>query len=149
MLEHVAMPSSKGIFRTQTSNLCFLCLLHWGWILYHWTTWEAQARILEWVAMSFSRGSSQTRDRTQVSFFAGRFFIVWATRETLQILPYKHHHRLWMKTSLCCGCWWFISLAPRSFPFCIIVQYPLFIPITICFKNGTFLLCFRESYMEI
>ena len=33
-----------------------------------------QARILEWVAISFSRGSSQPRDRTQVSCTAGRFF---------------------------------------------------------------------------
>ena len=33
-----------------------------------------QARILEWVAISFSRGSSQPRDRTQVSRIAGRFF---------------------------------------------------------------------------
>ena len=33
-----------------------------------------QARILEWVAFSFSRGSSQLRDRTQVSRIAGRFF---------------------------------------------------------------------------
>ena len=32
-----------------------------------------QARILEWVAFSFSRGSSQPRDWTQVSHFAGRF----------------------------------------------------------------------------
>ena len=32
-----------------------------------------QARILEWVAIPFSRGSSQTRDRTQVSHIAGRF----------------------------------------------------------------------------
>ena len=32
-----------------------------------------QARILEWVAISFSRGSSQPRDRTQVSCIAGRF----------------------------------------------------------------------------
>ena len=38
-----------------------------------------QARILEWVAISFSRGSSQPRDQTQVSFIAGRFFTVWAT----------------------------------------------------------------------
>ena len=37
-----------------------------------------QARILEWVAMPSSRGSSQTRDRTQVSRIAGEFFIVWA-----------------------------------------------------------------------
>ena len=35
-----------------------------------------QARILEWVAMSFSRRSSQPRDRTQVSCFAGRFFTI-------------------------------------------------------------------------
>ena len=33
-----------------------------------------QARILEWVAISFSRGSSQPRDRTQVSCIAGRRF---------------------------------------------------------------------------
>ena len=33
-----------------------------------------QARILEWVALPFSRGSSQPRDQTQVSCIAGRFF---------------------------------------------------------------------------
>ena len=33
-----------------------------------------QARILEWVAIPFSRGSSQSRDQTQVSQIAGRFF---------------------------------------------------------------------------
>ena len=33
-----------------------------------------QARILEWIAYPFSRGSSQPRDRTQVSHIAGRFF---------------------------------------------------------------------------
>ena len=33
-----------------------------------------QARILEWVAFPFSRGSSQPRDRTQVSCIAGKFF---------------------------------------------------------------------------
>ena len=40
-----------------------------------------QARILEGVAIPFSKGSSQPRDWTQVSHTAGRFFIVWATRE--------------------------------------------------------------------
>ena len=40
-----------------------------------------QARILEWVAFPFSRGSSQPRDRTQVSRMAGGFFTSWATRE--------------------------------------------------------------------
>ena len=42
-----------------------------------------QARILEWVAMPFSRGSSRPRDHTQVSCIAGRFFTVRATREAL------------------------------------------------------------------
>ena len=40
-----------------------------------------QARILEWVAFPFSRGSSQPRVRTQVSRIAGGFFTSWATRE--------------------------------------------------------------------
>ena len=40
-----------------------------------------QARILEWVAISFSRGSSLPGDGTQVSCIAGRFFTNWATRE--------------------------------------------------------------------
>ena len=40
-----------------------------------------QARTLEWVAISFSRGSSQPRDWTQVSYTAGRFFTDWAPRE--------------------------------------------------------------------
>ena len=40
-----------------------------------------QARILEWVAIPFSRGSFQPRDRTQVSCIAGRFFTVWSNRE--------------------------------------------------------------------
>ena len=40
-----------------------------------------QARILEWVAISFSRGSPRPRDQTQVSRIAGRCFKLWATRE--------------------------------------------------------------------
>ena len=38
-----------------------------------------QARVLEWIAISSSRGSSQPRDQTQVSHIAGRFFTIWAT----------------------------------------------------------------------
>ena len=40
-----------------------------------------QARILEWVAMPSSRGSSQARDWTQVSCTAGGLFTIWTTRE--------------------------------------------------------------------
>ena len=46
-----------------------------------------QARVLEWVAISFSRRSSQPRDRTRVSHIVGRRFIVWATREVLNLKP--------------------------------------------------------------
>ena len=42
-----------------------------------------QARILERVAVPISRGSSQLRDRSQVSHIPGEFFTRWATREAL------------------------------------------------------------------
>ena len=44
-----------------------------------------QARILEWVAISFSRGSSRPRDWTQVSCIAGRVFTHWGTREAVEL----------------------------------------------------------------
>ena len=44
-----------------------------------------QAGILEWVAIPFSKGSSQLRDGTQVSGTAGRFFTSWAIREAQNI----------------------------------------------------------------
>ena len=40
-----------------------------------------QAKVLEWVAISFSRGSYQPRDQTRVSCIIGKHFTVWATRE--------------------------------------------------------------------
>ena len=42
-----------------------------------------QVRILEWVVMPFSRGSSRSRDRTQVSCIVCIFFIIWATRKAV------------------------------------------------------------------
>ena len=45
-----------------------------------------QARVLEWTAISFSRGSSRTRDQIWVSHVAGRRFTIWATREALIFL---------------------------------------------------------------
>ena len=44
-----------------------------------------QARILEWVAMLSSRGSSQLRDQTQISHITDEFFTIWATREVLVV----------------------------------------------------------------
>ena len=40
-----------------------------------------QVGILEWVAIPFSKGSSQPRDWTQVSCIGGGFFTIWAPRE--------------------------------------------------------------------
>ena len=47
-----------------------------------------QARVLEWVAISFPRGSSQPRDGTWVSHIVGRRFTIWATREVTLLLKY-------------------------------------------------------------
>ena len=49
------------------------------------------ARILEWVVISFSRGTSQPRDRTQVSRIVGRCFTAWATREAYREDPQTLH----------------------------------------------------------
>ena len=45
-----------------------------------------QARILEWVAFPFSRGSSQPRNQTGVCCIAGEFFTSWAIREAHLVL---------------------------------------------------------------
>ena len=49
-----------------------------------------QARILEWIAIPFSRGSSRPRDRTWVSCIANRFFTIWATGK----IPREGSHSL-------------------------------------------------------
>ena len=95
----------QGIFLTQRSNPCLLHLLHWQtgslplappwewkllscvWLWDPMDCWLPGssvhgillARILEWIAVPFSRGSSQ--DWTQVSHTAGIFVTIWATRE--------------------------------------------------------------------
>ena len=53
-----------------------LCVIPWS------VRGIIQARILEWVAIPFSRGSSQPKDQTQISCIAGGSFTSWATRET-------------------------------------------------------------------
>ena len=42
-----------------------------------------QARLLEWVAISFSRQSYQSGDKTRVSRIVGRHFTIWATKEVI------------------------------------------------------------------
>ena len=56
-----------------------------------------QARTLEWVAIYFSKGSSQPRDRTRVSGIVGRRFTIWGTTEI--------HLRNLLKYRLLCFTW--------------------------------------------
>ena len=60
-----------------------------------------QVIILEWVAISFSRGSSWPRNWTQVSCIIGRFFTMWATRE-----PEKEVWGGGYKRARCGHLWW-------------------------------------------
>ena len=48
-----------------------------------------QARILEWIDISFSRGSSRLSDQTQVFCIAGIFFTTYATREAIDGVQVK------------------------------------------------------------
>ena len=51
-----------------------------------------QARILEWVDISFSTGASRRRDWTWDSCTTGRFFTIWATREAQAVLLIRKSH---------------------------------------------------------
>ena len=51
-----------------------------------------QATVLKWIAISFSRGSSQPRDWTWVSRIVGRRFTIWTTREGVL---FQDHHIAW------------------------------------------------------
>ena len=69
------------------------CLKTWSWVLSHvwifatpWTAKILQARILEWVAIPFSRESSLPQNWTLVSLTAGRFFTIWAIVESHIVL---------------------------------------------------------------
>ena len=73
----------QGIFPTQGLNPG---IQHYRWILSQ-LSHKGSPRILEWVAYSFSRGSSWPRNRTGVSCIAGGFFTNWATREAQGTSP--------------------------------------------------------------
>ena len=67
VLSHSAMSHSLRLHRLQPTSPLSMGIL--------------QARVLEWVAISCSRGVSQPRDQTQVSCIAGGFLTEGATRE--------------------------------------------------------------------
>ena len=95
ILEWIAVSYSRGIFPTQGSNLSLLCcavLSRFSRVWLFATIWTValqaplshgilQARILEWVAVSFSIGSSWPRDRTLISCIGEQILYHWATWE--------------------------------------------------------------------
>ena len=64
-----------------------------------------QARILEWVAISFSRRSSQPKDWTWVSCIVGRCFTIWATREVIVCGCFHEKHWAGWSTNWNQDCW--------------------------------------------
>ena len=71
-----------------------------------------QARVLEWVAISFSRGSSRPRDQTQVSHIAGRRFNLWATRDRVTIFIVEMNEF----TKHLTANWWQSTCSVHAFP---------------------------------
>ena len=87
-----------------------------------------QERILEWVAISFSRGSSQPRVQTQVSRIGGGCFTIWATREDLQI---------YLKTCLfCCSLFLPVSLCFHRYLFHLPNEHPLMFTLSQIYVNS-------------
>ena len=80
-LSHSSQPQKVACEWVKVAQLCLtLCNL-----MDYTIHGILQARILEWVAFPFSRGSSQSMDQIQVSHIAGRFFTSWATREAQEV----------------------------------------------------------------
>ena len=69
-----------------------------------------QARVLEWVAISLSRGSSRLKNWTPVSCIAGRVFTLWASREALYMQCTSCGMPDWMKLKLNSRLWGEISI---------------------------------------
>ena len=84
-----------------------------------------QAKVLEWIAFSFSRGSSQPRDWTRVSCIAGRCFILWATGELRFKLPRCLHLSMCvciLPSSI------YLSIYPSIHPTIVSLSIHLYIP---------------------
>ena len=74
-----------------------------------------QARILECVVIPFSRGSFQSRDITQVSCTAGRFFTIWAIRKAFNGSVVMNNSTSWNTTQQWkVGNYWYIDVSPES-----------------------------------
>ena len=95
-----------------------------------------QARILEWVAIPFSRGSSWPRDQIWVSCIAGRFFTIWATRSEVKSLS---------RVRLFATPWTVAYQAPPSMGFSR-QEYWSGVPLPSSYSTYCYLLLFKISY---
>ena len=113
----------QGIFPTQGSNPG---LPHYRRILFQ-LSHQGSPRILEWVAIPFSSGSSWLRNWTGVSCIAGGFFTSWATREAPLLT-------------------WFILISFSSFfsvlSFMYLYLFSTFLFLSYCFQCDHFLALF-------
>ena len=113
----------QGIFPTQGLNPG---LPHYRRILFQ-LSHQGSPRILEWVAIPFSSGSSWLRNWTRVSCIAGGFFTSWATREALLLT-------------------WFILISFCSFfsilSFMSLYLFSTFLFLSCCFQCDHFLALF-------
>ena len=80
-----------------------------------------QAIVLEWIAISFSRGLSQPRDRTWVSRIVDRCFTIWATRKVLglhRIIHLQLLQRYWLEHRFGKLWYWMVCLGNEQRSFC-------------------------------
>ena len=80
-----------------------------------------QGRIMEWVAIPFSKGSSRPRDQTQVFYHQGSPVILWCKNGVLYIYVYTHTHIYICMCVNVCVCifdvyHWFLSQSSLEFP---------------------------------
>ena len=84
-----------------------------------------QARILEWIAISFSRGSSQPRDRTHISCVGRQILYCWATRKVLAIMTRDWINIYWINDLKWLISILFLCLSEVNFKYRIISVVPL------------------------
>ena len=77
MIKDKTANSEHNIIESESGSVVSDSLLY--------SPWNSPGQNTGVVAFSFSKGSSQPRDQTQVSRIAGRFFTSWATREALRL----------------------------------------------------------------
>ena len=127
-------PALPGFARSPNKH-AVLCYPEGSLYIFCWLILDT----FHWVLLSVGLIRSSTSWNSLFDFLEGTSKI----EDSISNPPYTQHHLLWIDWPLMRLT---TSVAPWSLPFHMIVQCPLLFPITICFKNWMFSLCFsRES----